>query len=79
MVDLPHLGRPGTGLDQHLVAVRDDTVRTAGSKPGQIVLSATASDVDTVVVDGELVVEGGRHRLGDVGRLLREAIGPLWS
>ena len=75
----PDAGRIEVGARADLVAVRDDTVRTAGSKPGQIVLSATASDVDTVVVDGELVVEGGRHRLGDVGRLLREAIGPLWS
>jgi len=43
------------------------------------VLAATASDVDTVVVDGRVVVTGGRHRLGDVGALLRDAIQPLWE
>jgi hypothetical protein len=32
-----------------------------------------------VVVDGRTVVEGGRHVLGDVGRLLQGAIMPLWE
>ena len=62
-----------------LVAVRLDSVRTAGSTPEQVLLSATAADVDTVVVDGSLVVVNGRHRLGDVGRLLTDAIAPLWE
>ena len=53
--------------------------RTAGSAPDQVVLTATAADVRTVLVDGEVVVRDGRHRLGDVGRLLVEAIGPLWD
>ena len=34
---------------------------------------------DTVLVDGRPVVSGGRHRLGDVGALLAEAIAPLWA
>jgi len=42
-------------------------------------VSATASDVDTVIVDGRTVVAGGRHLLGDVGMLLRKAIQPLWE
>jgi cytosine/adenosine deaminase-related metal-dependent hydrolase len=54
-------------------------VRTAGADPAQILLAATAADVDTVVVGGAAVVEGGRHRLGDVGALLRDAITPLWE
>ena len=62
-----------------LVAVRLDSVRTAGVDPGQAVLVATAQDVHTVVVDGVEVVRDGRHRLGDVGRLLQEAIAPLWA
>jgi formiminoglutamate deiminase len=62
-----------------LVAVRLDSVRTAGSAPEQVLLSATSADVDTVMVDGSVVVADGRHRLGDVGRLLRDAIAPLWS
>ncbi|MFB9733016.1 formimidoylglutamate deiminase [Ornithinimicrobium kibberense] len=72
-------GRIEVGARADLVAVRDDTVRTAGSDPAQILLSATAADVDTVVVDGRIVVQDGRHRLGDVGHLLTEAIDPLWK
>ncbi|MFK5646054.1 formimidoylglutamate deiminase [Ornithinimicrobium sp. LYQ121] len=72
-------GRLEVGARADLVAVREDTVRTAGSDPAQILLSATAADVDTVVVDGEVVVQDGQHRLGDVGRLLHEAITPLWK
>ena len=75
----PDAGRLEVGARADLVAVRDDTVRTAGSDPDQILLSATAADVDTVLVDGRLVVESGRHRLGDVGRLLHDAITPLWK
>src|SRR5690606_16569238 len=48
----PDAGRLEVGARADLVAVRDDTVRTAGSDPDQILLAATASDVDTVVVDG---------------------------
>ena len=61
------------------MAVRLDSPRTAGVDPAQILLAATAADVDTVVVDGRLVVSGGSHRLGDVGRLLGAAIEPLWA
>ncbi|RIK15660.1 MAG: formimidoylglutamate deiminase, partial [Acidobacteria bacterium] len=75
----PDAGRIEVGARADLVAVRDDTVRTAGSAPEQVLLAATAADVDTVVVDGRVVVEDGRHRLGDVGRLLHEAITPLWK
>jgi len=32
-----------------------------------------------VIVDGTEVVTNGRHRLGDVGALLADAIGALWS
>ncbi|MCW0212207.1 MAG: formimidoylglutamate deiminase [Pseudonocardia sp.] len=67
------------GAPADLVAVRTDTVRTAGADPAQVVLAATAADVDTVIVGGNPVVRGGRHRLGDVGALLRAAIDPLWS
>ena len=72
-------GRIEVGTRADLVAVRNDTVRTAGSDPAQILLSAGAADVDTVVVDGRVVVQDGRHRLGDVGHLLTEAIAPLWK
>ena len=44
-----------------------------------MVLAAGAADVATVVVDGRVVVQDHRHVLGDVGRLLREAIELLWE
>lgn len=75
----PDAGRLEAGAVADMVAVRTDTVRTAGADPGQILLAATASDVDTVVVGGAVVVSGGQHRLGDVGALLHAAITPLWA
>jgi formiminoglutamate deiminase len=72
-------GRLEVGARADLVAVRLDSPRTAGVDPAQILLAATAADVDTVVVDGRTVVRGGTHRLGDVGRLLGAAIAPLWA
>jgi cytosine/adenosine deaminase-related metal-dependent hydrolase len=71
-------GRLAVGYRADLVAVRLDTVRTAGSLPSQAILTAGAADVDTVLVDGRVIVRGGRHVLGDVGALLAEAIEPLW-
>jgi len=72
-------GRLEVGSRADLVAVRLDSPRTAGSSPEQILMSATAADVDTVIVDGRPVVTGGRHLLGDVGSLLQKAINPLWE
>jgi len=72
-------GRIEVGARADLVALRLDTVRTAGADPAQAVLAASAADVDTVLVDGAVVVAGGRHVLGDVGTLLTEAITPLWA
>ena len=72
-------GRLDVGARADLVAVRLDSPRTAGSTPGQVLMSATAADVDTVVVDGRTVVAEGQHLLGDVGLLLQNAIGPLWE
>jgi len=73
----PDAGRLAVGAPADLVAVRLDTVRTAGTDPAQVLYAATAADVDTVLVDGRPVVEGGVHRLGDVGALLVSAIGAL--
>jgi formiminoglutamate deiminase len=72
-------GRLEVGGRADLVAVRLDSVRTAGVDPAQVVLAASAADVDTVVVDGEVVVCAGGHRMGDVGGLLSTAIEPLWE
>jgi cytosine/adenosine deaminase-related metal-dependent hydrolase len=54
-------GRIEVGARADLVAIRLDSVRTSGSEPGQILLSATASDVDTVIVDGTVIISGGQH------------------
>ncbi|GAB3581409.1 formimidoylglutamate deiminase [Calidifontibacter terrae] len=72
-------GRLEVGLRADFVTVGLDSVRTAGSDPAQILLSASAADVHTLVRGGETVVSDGHHRLGDVGRLLNEAIAPLWE
>jgi formiminoglutamate deiminase len=74
----PDAGRIEAGARADLVAVRLDSVRTAGSVPAQVVMAATSSDVRDVIVDGQHVVSDGQHRLGDVGQLLRAAIEPLW-
>ncbi|GAB3440877.1 formimidoylglutamate deiminase [Phycicoccus ginsengisoli] len=70
----PDGGRLEAGALADLVAVRLDTVGTVGSKPGQVLYSASRPDVDTVVVGGRVVVEGGQHRLGDVARMLGSSL-----
>jgi formiminoglutamate deiminase len=72
-------GHLDVGARADLVAVRLDSRRTAGSAPEQVMLSAGAADVDTVIVDGRTVVSGGEHLLGNVGALLQKAIQPLWE
>ena len=74
----PDAGAIAVGQRADLVALRRDTVRTAGAAPGEVPLVATAADVRTVVVDGRVVVADGRHALGDVGALLSAAIELLW-
>jgi formiminoglutamate deiminase len=71
-------GRLAVGAPADLVAVRLDSVRTSGALPetalDTVVFAATAADVTDVVAGGRHVVEAGRHVLGDVGLLLRNAI-----
>ncbi|WP_371327737.1 formimidoylglutamate deiminase [Humibacillus sp. DSM 29435] len=67
-------GHLSKGALADFITVRTDTVNTAGSLPEQIIYSGVASDVSTVVVGGEVVVMGGQHRIGDVGRLLGHSI-----
>jgi cytosine/adenosine deaminase-related metal-dependent hydrolase len=75
----PDAGRIAAGARADLVAVGLDRPRTAGVAPEQVVMAACAEDVHTVVVDGRVIVREGRHVLGDVGRLLADAIAPLWE
>lgn len=72
-------GRLEVGARADLVAVRLDSRRTAGSALEQIIMSASTTDVDTVIVDGRTVVADGQHLLGNVGTLLQKAIQPLWE
>lgn len=74
----PDGGRLEVGAAADLVAVRMDSVRTAGCAPEQVMFAASAADVDTVIVSGNAVVTGGRHRLGDIGKLLTTSIDPLY-
>jgi formiminoglutamate deiminase len=75
----PDAGAIAPGWRADLVAVRMDSVRTAGCAPGQVLMAASAADVHSVITDGRVVVSEGRHVLGDVGRLLADAIEPLWT
>jgi formiminoglutamate deiminase len=75
----PEAGRLEVGAVADLVAVRLDSVRTAGTAVPQAIYGATASDVHTVVNAGRVVVRDGQHALGDVARMLRESIEPLWE
>jgi formiminoglutamate deiminase len=70
----PDAGTIDEGRLADFVVVRTDTVGTAGSRAGQILYSATRSDVDRVVVGGRTIVEGGHHVLGDVAPMLVKAL-----
>jgi formiminoglutamate deiminase len=72
-------GAIAAGMRADLVSVRLDTVRTAGIDPAQVLLAASAADVDSVWVDGSPVVSGGAHRLGNVAGLLCDAVASLWE
>jgi formiminoglutamate deiminase len=77
----PDAGAVRVGALADFTTVSLDTVRTAGSGDAAIeaaVFAATAADVATVVVGGEVIVAEGRHRLvGDVGAELASAIAEL--
>ncbi|WP_323961143.1 formimidoylglutamate deiminase [Arthrobacter sp. JZ12] len=70
--------QPGQTCD--LMVISPSTARTAGSRPAQLPLTATAQDVAAVVVGGKVVARNGRHeRLGDPALLLAGAIAELDS
>jgi formiminoglutamate deiminase len=75
----PEAGRLEAGALADFVTVDLGSVRTAGADTdaavGAVVFAATAADVRDVVVDGRLVVDGGRHRLvADVPAALTAAV-----
>ena len=76
----PEAGVLAAGAHADLVTIRLDSVRTAGSgpTPATAVFAASAADVVHVVASGRVVVRDGVHvALGDVGRLLADAIGAM--
>ena len=78
----PDAGRLEVGARADLVAVRLDSPRTAGVDAAQVLLAATAADVDTVIVDGREIVCEGRHRLEDGRRLgaqIAAVVESLWE
>ncbi len=76
----PEAGRLRQGAPADLVAIRLDSPRTAGCRPDQIMMAATAADVHTVVARGRVIAVDGHHELlGDVGALLRDAIEAVWA
>jgi len=73
------VGRPvgalAVGHPCDLIVVDADSARTAGSDPGQLVLSATAQDVGRVIIGGRGRATAGAHTdLGPVGDLWRKAV-----
>lgn len=77
----PDAGRLEVGARADLATVDLGSVRTAGGRAEEaldrVVFAAAASDVTDVLVDGREVVRHREHRLGDVGRLLEDAIAEL--
>ncbi|MCC3273038.1 formimidoylglutamate deiminase [Arthrobacter zhangbolii] len=73
------MGRPAPGLAVgnacDLMVMDPASVRTAGSRPEQLALTATAADVRTVVVAGRILARDGHHAvLGDPAALLAGAL-----
>lgn len=76
----PEAGRIEVGALGDLVSVRADSVRTAGVLPEQVVMAASATDIDTVVVGGRTIVSGGHHhKVEHAGHMLAEAIDRAWG
>lgn len=74
----PEAGALAAGKVADLVTVRLDSPRTAGARSGDVlahvIFAATATDVTDVIVAGQPVVQGGRHRIGDIGAELERVI-----
>lgn len=79
----PEAGALRVGCLADLVSVRLDSIRTAGALPAQVLLVASATDIDTVVVGGRVVVDAGRHVLEHDGPPLAlrmaGAVAAAWS
>jgi formiminoglutamate deiminase len=70
------------GAPCDLVCVRVDGIQLAGAGSdllAGLLAAGSARDVTTVVVGGELVVQGGEHRQFDVADRLDRAVRAVWS
>jgi len=78
-IDAPG-GRLAVGAPADFLAVRTDSARTAGSAPAQLVMCATAQDIEAVVVGGLVRARSGKHvKHGDPGPLLAAAVQRAWG
>lgn len=74
-------GQIGVGQLADFASIRLNSVRTAGASQEQalasVLYAASSADVDTVVIDGEIVVQGRQHRSLDVVNELSQTIAEL--
>ena len=79
----PDAGRIEIGAAADFATVSLTSVRTSGTTADHalaaVVFAATAADVTDVVVAGERLVVGGRHRSIDVAAELDAAVRALWT
>jgi formiminoglutamate deiminase len=75
----PTSGNIAVGNACDLVAIDLESVRNAGADPAQVVVTASAADVHTVIAGGRAIVTDRQHEIGDVAQLLEKAISPLWT
>lgn len=67
-------GRLVVGGLADFVTVREDSRRTTGAEPAQILYAATAADVTHVVVAGRHVICDGEHALGPIDPFVADAL-----
>jgi cytosine/adenosine deaminase-related metal-dependent hydrolase len=74
--------KPGMKADVAILAPRLPTPLTASSVYGHLINSVSGADVDTVLVDGEVLLEGGKLVKTDRARAARvsqDAASTLWT
>ena len=64
---------PGKRADLIMVRTNDINMAPVGDPYYAIVFQGQPSNVDTVVVDGRILVRGGKHTAVDVAKTVREA------
>jgi len=73
-------GRLAVGAPADFLAIRTDSARTAGAAAEQLVMCASAQDVEVVVTGGLVRARSGNHvDYGDPGPLIAAAIQRAWG